>query len=184
MIFATHRDLDAMQSEGRFRKDLYYRLHAHRIQIPCLRDRFDDLPLLVDFFLNNTAMKLGKNKPAYPKELIDLLGTYDFPGNIRELKNMVFDAVSKHKTKTLSMESFKSYIKDKRPNHQENFKVTPETTTPFASLANLPTLKESGHLLILEALNRANGNQAIAAEMLGITRQALNWRLKQCDKSD
>ena len=173
-----------MQNQGRFRKDLYYRLHAHRIQIPSLRDRLNDLPLLVAFFLSDAASKLDKNKPAYPKELIDLLGIYDFPGNIRELKNMVFDAVSKHKSKTLSMESFKSYIKDKRPTLDEESKVTSGATTPFASLTNLPTLKESGYLLILEALTRTNGNQAIAAEMLGVTRQALNWRLKQYDKTD
>ncbi|HIJ77986.1 MAG: sigma-54 dependent transcriptional regulator [Desulfobulbaceae bacterium] len=184
MVFATHRDLDGLQNEGSFRKDLYYRLHAHRIHIPPLRERFDDLPILVDFFLEHAAQKLAKNKPAYPKELIDLLGTYDFPGNIRELKNMIFDAVSKHKSKTLSMESFKNYIHHKRPHLDGVINTPQDAVTPFAALASLPTLKEAGFLLIQEALNRANGNQAIAAELLGITRQALNWRLKQCNKTD
>lgn len=184
MIFATHQNLEQMQDTGSFRKDLYYRLHAHHISIPPLRDRLDDLPLLVDHFLQQAADKLDKKKPTYPKELFALLGTYNFPGNIRELKNMVFDAVSKHKARTLSMDSFKEYIQAKRPNLEEEIRKHPEAQTPFANLEALPSLKEAGYLLVIEALNRANGNQTIAAEMLGITRQALNWRLKQSDRNE
>jgi DNA-binding NtrC family response regulator len=181
MIFATHQNLQEMQKTGGFRKDLYYRLHAHRIHIPPLRERLDDLPLLVDHFFEEGATRLNKKKPAFPKELISLLGTYDFPGNVRELKNMVFDAVSTHKNRTLSMDSFKEYLRLRRPNLEEEAKNHPETRTPFADLAQLPSIREAGYLLVLEALNRAKGNQAIASEMLGITRQALNWRLKQAD---
>ncbi len=184
MIFATHQNLQQMQENASFRKDLYYRLHAHRIHIPPLRERFDDLPLLVDYFLDEAAERLGKKKPAFPKELICLLGTYAFPGNLRELRNMIFDAVSKHKARTLSMDSFKEYIREKRPSVEEEGKKHQETRTPFADLPRLPSLKEAGYLLVLEALNRSNGNQAIAAEMLGITRQALNWRLKQVDSEE
>ncbi|MFA7348190.1 MAG: sigma-54 dependent transcriptional regulator [Desulfurivibrionaceae bacterium] len=184
MIFATHQNLQEMQENGVFRKDLYYRLHAHRIHIPPLRERLDDLPLLVDHFFEEGATRLNKKKPAFPKELISLLGTYDFPGNVRELKNMVFDAVSTHKNRTLSMDSFKEYLRLRRPNLEEEVKRHPETRTPFADLAQLPSIREAGYLLVLEALNRAKGNQAIAAEMLGITRQALNWRLKQADREE
>lgn len=184
MIFATHQNLQEMQETGAFRKDLYYRLHAHRIHIPPLRERLDDLPLLVDHFFDEAAARLNKKRPAFPKELISLLGTYDFPGNVRELKNMVFDAVSAHKNRTLSMDSFKDYLRLRRPNLEEEVKRRPETKTPFADLLKLPSIREAGYLLVLEALNRANGNQSIAAEMLGITRQALNWRLKQADREE
>ena len=184
MIFATHQNLQEMQEHGGFRKDLYYRLHAHRIHIPPLRERLDDLPLLVDYFFEEGAARLNKSKPTFPRELISLLGTYDFPGNVRELKNMVFDAVSTHKSRTLSMDSFKAYLRLRRPNLEDAVKNHPETRTPFADLAQLPSIKEAGYLLVLEALNRAKGNQAIAAEMLGITRQALNWRLKQADREE
>jgi DNA-binding NtrC family response regulator len=184
MIFATHQNLRKMQENGAFRRDLYYRLHAHSIHILPLRERLDDLPLLVDFFFGQAAARLNRKKPDFPKELISLLGTYDFPGNIRELKNMVFDAVSTHRDHTLSMDSFKEYLRLRRPNLEEEAKNHPETRTPFADLPTLPSLRETGHLLVLEALNRANGNQAIAAEMLGITRQALNWRLKQADREE
>jgi DNA-binding NtrC family response regulator len=184
MVFATHQNLQEMQENNTFRKDLYYRLHAHRIHIPPLRERLDDLPLLVDYFFGEAADRLNKKKPSFPKELISLLGTYDFPGNVRELKNMVFDAVSTHKNRTMSMDSFKEYLRLRRPNLEEEVKRHPETRTPFAELPQLPSIREAGYLLVLEALNRAKGNQAIAAEMLGITRQALNWRLKQADRGE
>jgi len=183
MVFATHQELDSLQSSGGFRKDLFYRLRAHHIHLPPLRDRLDDIPLLVAHFMEEGAAKLGKKAPSYPKELHTLLRTYKYPGNIRELEHMIFDALSKHKSRTLSMDSFKSYIYQKSPHvSQEPELIRTEDLTPFADLEKLPSMKEAGYYLALEALHRANGNQTIAAEMLNITRQALNWRLKQVDK--
>jgi len=186
MIFATHHDLEARTREGSFRKDLFYRLHAHHVEIPPLRERLDDLPLLLDHFLDEAASQLNKKKPPYPKELINLLNTYTFPGNVRELKNMVFDAVSTHQSKTLSMEPFKEYLRKKGAlaSSPPTAPLKQEDETPFAGLATLPTLKEASQLLVQEALKRSGGNQAIAAEMLGITRQALNWRLKQTAREE
>ena len=184
MIFATHRDLDSLQESGEFRQDLFFRLRTHHIHIPPLRDRLDDLPLLIDFFLGEAASRLGKKKPAYPTELAMLLGTYNYPGNVRELQSMVFDALSKHQSRTLSMDVFKEYIEN-RCGKTEIVAGPAEGETVFGVLDTLPTLKESGRLLVHEALRRAQNNQAIAAQMLGITRQALNWRLKQeAEKSD
>lgn len=185
IIFATHHRLDQLQHSGAFRKDLFYRLHAHHIHIPPLRDRLDDLPLLLDRLLTETAERLGRKKPPYPKELIALLGTYHYPGNIRELKNMILDALSKHKARTLSMDSFKEYLGQQTPRDPSQTMATiPPADTPYAHLPTLPTLKESCSLLVQEALKRAKGNQAIAADLLGVTRQALNWRLKQTDKEE
>ena len=82
------------------------------------------------------------------------------------------------------MDSCKNYLRLRRPGLEEDSKELPETPTPFAGLLKLPSIREAGYLLVIEALNRAMGNQAIAAEMLGITRQALNWRLKQADRGD
>jgi DNA-binding NtrC family response regulator len=178
MIFATHRDLDSLQESGEFRKDLFFRLRTHHVHIPPLRERLDDLPLLLDHFLEEAAIRLNKIKPAYPTELPILLGTYNYPGNVRELQSMVFDALSKHQSRTLSMDVFKHYIESRLGSSDENVEeVTGETI--FSILGVLPTLKASGRILVNEALHRSQGNQAIAAQMLGITRQALNWRLKQ-----
>jgi DNA-binding NtrC family response regulator len=178
MIFATHRDLDSLQESGEFRQDLFFRLRTHHVHIPPLRDRLDDLPLLLDYFLEAAAGRLNKPKPAYPNELPILLGTYNYPGNVRELQSMIFDALSKHQSRTLSMEVFKKYIENRLVNSDEVLEeVTGETV--FSILNVLPTLKASSRLLVKEALRRSQGNQTIAAQMLGITRQALNWRLKQ-----
>jgi DNA-binding NtrC family response regulator len=178
MIFATHRDLDSLQESGEFRQDLFFRLRTHHVHIPPLRDRLDDLPLLLDYFLEEAAERLNKPKPAYPVELPILLGTYNYPGNVRELQSMVFDALSKHQSRTLSMDVFKKYIENRLGTSDVIIeKVTGETV--FGILGVLPTLKESSRLLVKEALHRSQGNQAIAAQMLGVTRQALNWRLKQ-----
>jgi len=185
MVFATHQQLDRLRDAGSFRKDLFYRLHAHHLHIPPLRERRDDLPLLVEQFLAEAAERLHKKKPAYPKELIALLNTYHFPGNIRELRNMIFDALSKHKSHLLSMESFKEYLGHQLPpGPGEDAVPAVPAETPFALFPTLPTLKEAGNLLVQEALRRASGNQAIAADLLGITRQALNWRLKQAEREE
>ncbi|MBW6519805.1 MAG: sigma-54 dependent transcriptional regulator [Desulfoarculaceae bacterium] len=178
MIFATHQDLESLQESGRFRRDLFFRLRTHHVHIPPLRERLDDLPLLLDYFIEDAARKLSKKKPTYPRELLILLGTYNYPGNVRELQSMVFDALSKHQNRTLSMDVFKAYI-HKCSADYESPPTSQPVETAFAVLDRLPTLKESGRLLVQEALNRAQGNQAIAAQMLGVTRQALNWRLKQ-----
>ncbi len=179
MMFATHQDLDSLLKSGRFRQDLFYRLRTHHIHIPPLRERYDDLPLLLDHFLDQAAEQLGKSKPAYPRELPILLGTYPFPGNIRELQAMIFDALSKHQSRTLSMNEFKKYISYNCSSCGTSVEMPEEDGTPFGLLQPLPTLKEAGRLLVKEALHRAQGNQTIAAQMLGITRQALGWRLKQ-----
>ncbi len=179
MIFATHRNLESLQRSGKFRQDLFFRLRTHHIHIPPLRDRLDDLPMLLDHFLEKAAAGLGRKKPAYPRELPILLGTYSFPGNIRELESMVFDALSKHQERTLSMEEFKNYISRRGSMCTRETELGAQGETPFSVLKTLPTLKEAGRLLVREALNRAQGNRTIAAQMLGITRQALSWRLKQ-----
>jgi len=171
ILLATNLDLIAQQEEGAFRKDLYYRLHTHQVEIPPLRERKEDIPLLLNFLLEKAAKKMGKNCPTPPPELATLLSTYHFPGNIRELEAMVFNAVSTHKAKKLSMESFKAVI--------EQQSSTPQPLVQMAFPTPLPTITETVNLLIEEAMQRADGNQSIAANLLGISRPALNKRLNK-----
>ncbi|MGD9280369.1 MAG: sigma-54 dependent transcriptional regulator, partial [Desulfobacterales bacterium] len=110
IVVATNQDLDKLQSSGQFRKDLYYRLGDHQIHIPPLRRRREDLALLVDHLLEKASKVLDKKKPTPPVELVTLLSTYHFPGNIRELESMIFDAVSSHTSGILSMDSFKAHL--------------------------------------------------------------------------
>ncbi|MBW2640652.1 MAG: sigma-54-dependent Fis family transcriptional regulator [Deltaproteobacteria bacterium] len=179
IIVATNQDLDVLRSTGKFRKDLYYRLCDHHIHIPTLAERLEDLPILVEHFLEKASNALCKKKPTPPDELPILLSTYHFPGNIRELESMVFNAVSSHKSGKLSMETFKSNIFQMHPTFEtESKQLLQEKSVLIAFHEQLPTLKQAEQLLIDEAMKRANGNQSIASLSLGITRQALNRRLK------
>jgi len=176
VVVATHADLDAKMAAGEFRRDLYYRLYSHHVHLPPLRERRDDLPLLLDHFLAEAASKLGKKKPTPPKELVVLLSTYSFPGNIRELEAMVYDAVSQHNHKTLSMQSFLQRI----DSQSDKVPVEPSAIAenPFSCLNDLPTLQQAGKLLVEEAMHRSTGNQSVAARLLGISQPALSKRLK------
>ena len=177
---ATNQDIEVLRECGRFRKDLYHRLCVHHVHLPPLRERKEDLSILVDTFLENASKTLGKKKPTPPSELYALLSTYHFPGNIRELQSMILDAVSSHKSGKLSMDVFKSYIRQKQPSFDIDSKQSLQgENVPVSFSEQLPTLKQTERLLISEAMKRASGNQAIAAQLLGITRQALNKRLKQ-----
>lgn len=178
VIVATHQDLSAKQTTGAFRRDLYYRLRTHHIQVPPLRERKEDITLLLDHFLAEAADILGKKRPTPPKELAQLLSTYRFPGNIRELKAMVYDAVSIHRDRILSMESFLKAIGNPDGQQMESSFPSP-CHNLFAAVECLPTFGEAADLLVEEAMSRANGNQSIAARLLGITQSALCKRLKR-----
>ncbi|HTO21741.1 MAG TPA: sigma-54 dependent transcriptional regulator [Spirochaetia bacterium] len=182
-VFATNLDVAKETTAGRFRKDLLYRLRSHQVRIPALRERTGDLPMLVDHFLESAAKAVGKSRPTAPKELVSLLRTYAFPGNVRELEGMVYDALVRHKSRILSLESFRAAIGE---GEGTSASATDQAgacaeggENPFASCAELPTLKEADGLLIAEALHRADGNQASAARLLGLTRTALNRRLNR-----
>jgi len=178
LIFATHKTIDEMRASPSFRQDLFFRLRAHHIHLPPLRERLaDDLPSLTAHFLKEAAETQGKTLPSPPPELITLLGTYHFPGNIRELRSMIFDAVSRHGGGTMSLEPFKAFIGDTAASRRLPA-TGADNGNPFTPLPALPTLKEAGNLLVAEALRRADNNQSIAARLLGISRQALSWRLK------
>lgn len=178
IVVATNQDLQKLITEGRFRKDLYYRLRAHQIHIPPLRDRMEDIPVLLDYYLEEAAASMKKKKPTAPPELLTLMSTYYFPGNIRELQAMVYDAVARHKGGVLSMESFRDIIGQERHGAAAPARAA-EETVPYGTAENFPTLRDAESALIDKAMKLANGNQGIAASLLGITRQALNKRLNR-----
>jgi two-component system, NtrC family, nitrogen regulation response regulator GlnG len=178
IIVATNYDVAQRVTAGLFRKDLYYRLRTHHIQLPALRARREDLPLLINHFLEKAAQALQKPTPTPPLALYRLLQTYAFPGNVRELEAMIFDAVARHQGGLLSLQSFKAAIAAD-PSATEG-EIDP--AIPLMSLSTLfpdrlPTLAEAQEALIAEALRRTDGNQGLAAGMLGLSRQALNKRL-------
>ncbi|HET6460764.1 MAG TPA: sigma-54 dependent transcriptional regulator [Syntrophales bacterium] len=179
VVVATNQDLVKLQESGKFRKDLYYRLCVHHIHIPPLRDRREDMPVLIDHCLDKASENLGKKKPVSPKELVSLLRTYSFPGNVRELQAVITNAVSAHKSGMLSLDVFKSYIQEQRSSHEGTQREQDGgAQTAIVFPEQLPTIRQMEEQLVAEAMKRANDNQAAAALSLGITRQALNRRLK------
>jgi DNA-binding NtrC family response regulator len=178
VVAATNRDLRGLVQSGAFRQDLYYRLFAHQVKIPPLRDRHGDLALLLDRFLHDAAMAFEKKKPTCPPELCSYLEAYSFPGNVRELRAIVFDAVARHGHGVLSLDSFRQAI-------GSEYKATPSLSDPSKKSIvlrccqeeRMPTLDEAEAVLIAQALDLAHGNQGVAATYLGISRNALNKKL-------
>ncbi len=184
VVCATNRNLAKAMAKGRFRADLYFRLSVHQVAVPALRDRLEDLPLLVEHFLAEAASALEKNSVRAPEELFTLLALYDFPGNIRELRALLFDAVALHASgPTLALDRFRSLV---RPDQVPA--AAPGTTgvePPALHVpGRLPSLREAERYLVLEAMRRAENNQGIAAELLGISRTALNRRLGKLEPED
>jgi DNA-binding NtrC family response regulator len=177
IVVATNVDLDQKQKSGMFRRDLYFRLCTHHIEIPPLRERPEDIPVILEHLLKEAAQQMGKNKPTPPPELSLLLSNYPFPGNVRELRAMVFNAVSMHNSKKLSMESFNKAMGHSLKESTEYEAASDDQLLTFHE--RLPTLKKAANLLVREAIKRTKGNQSMAARLLGITQPALSSRLKK-----
>lgn len=179
IVIATHQNLAAKHAAGQFRKDLFYRLRTHHVHIPPLRERKEDLPLLLNHFLELAADELGKKMPSVPRELYVLLANYPFPGNIRELRAMVYDAMSVHQEMMLSMKVFKRAMDQKLERETPAMGEETSGENVFKPSAQLPALHEVADLLVAEAMKRAEGNQSIACRLLGISQPALSKRLKK-----
>jgi DNA-binding NtrC family response regulator len=184
IIAATNRDVLTDVEAGRFRRDLYFRLKTHHLHLPPLRSRMSDLPMLLGHFIAKEAAEHGKAAPEIPTSLIQLLRTYGWPGNVRELKGMCIDAMARHEGTMLSLRSFRDSMAGKP--------MTAEPEDKLEKIASwlpdeLPTLRDAEEALIAEAMRRVNGNQTLAAGILGLSRQALNKRLtrkKDTDEAD
>ncbi|ADN03007.1 sigma-54-dependent transcriptional regulator [Spirochaeta thermophila] len=181
VIAATCADLEAKQEEGTFRKDLYYRLMTHHIHLPPLRERRGDIPLLVEAFITQAARELGRTPPAVPPQLYDTLSSYPFPGNVRELQSLVFDAVSRSTEPLLAMQPILRYIRNRQKEPYTPTAPVHEITyeTIVSCFGRFPTIEEMEKLLIREALKRTDGNQSAAAQILGISQSTLSRRLKK-----
>ncbi len=187
IIVATNKNLYEMQKEGKFRNDLYYRLNAHHVTIPPLRERLDDLPILLDYFLEDASRVFSKNKPEVSEEILNLLSNYHFPGNIRELRSIIYDAVSSTQSGKLDIRVFRMHINESisglNPNiAQPNFVGADPLAPMVISFDKFPSLKDITRYIIKEAMGKTRGNQRSAAQLLGITQQALSSRLKNIRK--
>lgn len=167
-ISATNRDLEIRVAEGNFRDDLFYRLKVVTISLPPLRERKEDIPVLIDYFLEKFAKENGKNVVGFTSEARDLLLKYDFPGNIRELENIMERAV------VIAREQ---YITTNDLPFKADFLAEDSEKKPFSALKE--SLDELEKKLIIDAMDKAQDNQTKAAGILGISERMLRYKLKK-----
>ena len=173
VIAATNCDLEKMISEGQFREDLYYRLNVVRLDVPSLRNRIEDLPLLVDSLINRINQKLGTNITGISTQAMEYLESYEWPGNVRELENILERAVNlafMNQDSLLNITHFSSLFKTSFT-EQAQMELK-ESTLP-------DTLEKIEKEMIELALAKTGGNKNRAAKMLGIHISALYRRLEK-----
>ncbi len=173
VIAATHQDLESLAGEGRFRSDLFYRLQGVRLVMPPLRERIDDLPLLVTHLLERAAQRLWRQPATVSTEALRCLWTYPWPGNIRELQHVLEGAM---------VLSDGVILPEHLPPAVQRGAKTPATgdpTGPVVTGSLDEALEEWERRAILDALQKAHGVQARAAKILGITERSLWYRVKK-----
>jgi len=175
VVASTHQNLENKLADGKFRKDLYYRLKSHHVHIPALRDRREDILALFDHFIDEACKDILKSKPRISPKILPLLDVYDFPGNVRELRSMIFDAIARCTGDTLLPEHF---VMLNKTANRSNLKKMFSACELFDSVNELPTIEETVRLLIHTAMKRSKGNQSAAARLLGISQPALSKRMK------
>ncbi len=175
IIAATNVDLRRMMEEGRFREDLYYRLHVITVQLPPLRDRKDDIPLLVQHFFEKYGEENNKPGMELSPEALDLLFEYDWPGNVRELENVIERAVVLSNGSRIGVDLVPDHVRSSRRFQMPQFVVPPE------GISFRDVITDFEKRLIESTLEAAGGVQKRAAELLHIKPTTLNEMIKRHD---
>jgi two-component system NtrC family response regulator len=166
VLAATHRNLEALVREGRFRDDLYYRINVVTLLLPPLRERREDLSPLIEHFLTRFAGKNGKTIRGLTREARDALLRYDYPGNVRELENLIERAVVLTRDEVIGKSDLPLTLDEQ----------TAESDAPAGLVAAAEGLERR---MIRDALSRAGGVQTRAAELLGISERVLRYKLRK-----
>jgi two-component system nitrogen regulation response regulator NtrX len=168
VIAATNKDLEEEMKKGNFREDLYYRLNVIPFHIPPLRERAEDIPLFVDYYFKEFSLDTGREVPHVDDEALKALLKYDWPGNVREIKNLVERLVIMTTSGVIKIDDLPPYFKDSHPAHKQSLFIG--------------TLKEARkdfeREFILKKLNEFGGNMAKTAESIGIERSHLYRKVK------
>jgi len=178
IVSATNRDLRQAIDEKLFRKDLFYRLNVIPIHIPPLRDRKEDIPLLVDHFIDRFNRELGKQVKPAGREVLEAMIAYDWPGNVRELRNVV--------ERAMLLEADDEFLVGHLPSDMRTgAEGIPTVRSASVVSTFLPmTLREMERLQIERTLTQTKGNKSRAATILGISRQTLREKLKAFEAAD
>lgn len=172
IVCATHQDLEARVKEGLFREDLYYRIHVVTLKIPPLRERREEIPILVDHFIQRFSGENRKSIQGLSREARDLLMRYDYPGNVRELENIIERAVVISRGEVLTLEDLPFEATLPSSTMEGDAAPAQEGTLQHA----VETLEKQ---MIRDALEKAAFNQTQAARALGLSERALRYKLKK-----
>ncbi|MGC8490637.1 MAG: sigma-54-dependent transcriptional regulator [Syntrophobacteraceae bacterium] len=172
IISATHQDLESKVKDGTFREDLFYRVNVVTMKIPPLRERREDIPVLIDHFVNHFARENRKEIKGVSREARDLLIKYHYPGNVRELENIIERAIVIARGAVLSVEDlpFQEAL-------ASNAMCSNDARAPEGTLQH--TLESTELQMIKDAMERASGNQSQAAKLLGLNERMLRYKLKK-----
>jgi DNA-binding NtrC family response regulator len=187
IISATNKSRNELAGvdHDQFRSDLFFRLSTHLIQVPPLRERKEDIPLIAAYLRDQAAKAMGKPVVETGQQFAAVLAAHPFPGNIRELKTYIYDAVAQSTDTSLRVETILDRLADVSPLSQpQTPNAAPTHTTVLEDLmGEFPTLAALNEYAIDQALERTDNNQSQAARLLGISKQALSKRLKKREKS-
>jgi len=187
IIAATNRDLEKATKEGKFREDLYYRLNVIPIHIPSLKDRFEDIPLLVDHFIHKFSKKRKRDPLKIPAEVMDCFMKYKWPGNVRELENLIERLTILVNESTVRVsdlpEKFQEALADFK-GREAHIPATPENVVrdldiPDAGINLNSLIDNMEKKLLVSALEKTHGVKNKAAELLGLNRTTLIEKLKK-----
>jgi transcriptional regulator of acetoin/glycerol metabolism len=186
LVASTNRNLRQDVAEGRFRKDLYFRISAVKITIPPLRDRPGDVELLIDYFNRQISSTYGMEPLRFRDSVTDLLQTYNWPGNVRELRNLVENLALMSTTRIVGVEDFpEDFIADLKPRHEaprpQQGRGAAAASLQFGASAGhdeIARLDETERRVIQRAIAASGGNMSVAAEKLGVSRSTLYRKLQ------
>ena len=169
ILSATHKNLSELTDKGDFRQDLYYRINVIEIEVPSLREHSEDIPLLANHLLQKIADEWQTETPKLDNATLKALNEYSFPGNVRELENILERAMTLHENQIITVEDLQL------PSIINNENTSKDTN----SLSLDPTLNEKEKEVIQQALEKTKYNKTAAAKLLGISFRALRYRLKK-----
>jgi two-component system response regulator PilR (NtrC family) len=175
IVAATNRDLETEVEKGTFRQDLYYRLNVIQVRLPPLRERREDLPLLVDHFIRKFSAEHGRNVVGAAPEAMSALMMYHFPGNVRELENMIERGVTLSTTDWLGLDAFPNLV---------GLQAAPASVNAVASITDEGMdlerhLEEYERTILIRALEKTAGNRTEAARLLRVSFRSMRYRLSK-----
>ena len=176
ILSATHKDLAKMVRDGEFRQDLFYRINVIELQVPSVRERRQDIPQLVEHFLNKITLDMGLEKPALSNEAQQLLQHYAFPGNVRELENILERAITLCENQIIQPDDLNLPPLSQNPKNTATLKSENENKESVELENYLDATERSA---IIKALEKTRYNKTAAAKLLGLSFRQLRYRLKK-----